>query len=72
MSAADGFPCPCGSHFQDVVDTRQTKVGIRRRRECRCKMRITTYETMDPESMSLPDKDELEAEITAAIDRKLT
>lgn len=40
------MPCPfCGAADSRVIDTRQVRGGIRRRRECqRCHQRFTTYE----------------------------
>ncbi len=73
MSAAEGFPCPCGSSFEHVVDTRHTKAGIRRRRVCQhCNARITTYERADPSSISVRAHDDLVGDLEAVLDRKLS
>lgn len=49
MSAYCMIPCPeCGSRAQ-VIDTRRTSKGVRRRHECRNEHRFSTHEKlMDP------------------------
>jgi len=43
-----GIPCPaCGSDSSDVVDSRPTHGAFRRRRQCGCGARFTTYEMVD-------------------------
>lgn len=71
------FPCPCGSGFGRVVDTRVTGASnphgaqsLRRRRACLvCGRRATTYEQMDQESVSLCDPGGLVDELEHAVDR---
>lgn len=42
------IPCPaCGSHQSRTTDVRWAEEGhVRRRKECQCGYRFTTYETL--------------------------
>jgi transcriptional repressor NrdR len=51
--------CPhCGHSKSRVVDTRDTHVGIRRRRECfACRRRFTTYEAVASQQLQVVKRD---------------
>ncbi len=51
--------CPnCGFEESKVVDSRDLRQGVRRRREClRCNSRFTTYERVQPTSLFVLKKD---------------
>jgi transcriptional repressor NrdR len=51
--------CPfCGYFDSKVIDSRDVNDGIRRRRQClRCDLRFTTYERLQPFSLSVIKKD---------------
>ena len=52
------MPCPdCGKRCSKVVDTRGTLSGaIRRRRECLCGRRFTTWEQLEKEQRSISSR----------------
>lgn len=54
LEALGRIECPlCGASETDVVDTRGSRHGIRRRRECRnCHQRFTTLEQVAAEGSS--------------------
>lgn len=42
-------PCPeCGARMSSVLDCRASGNAVRRRRECECGRRFTTYECLAP------------------------
>jgi transcriptional repressor NrdR len=51
--------CPfCGYFDSKVIDSRDVNDGVRRRRQClRCDLRFTTYERIQPFSLSVVKKD---------------
>jgi hypothetical protein len=60
---ANGIQCTaCGRKKLKVVDSRSIPSGIRRRRECVCGKRITTYEIQLPD-LSTMFRDRLTAVI---------
>lgn len=48
QSSSEAWRCACGSTSADVVDSRPTPYGVRRRRQCAgCGRRFTTAERFD-------------------------
>lgn len=65
-----GIPCPaCGSDEAGVIDGRPTRGAFRRRRQCGCGARYTTYEMVDENQPR--ERFELRAKLAAMSDEEV-